>query len=106
MSSDGAFPVPPSFVALYVPRGKTKPVASGHDIGLRHEFCDDLAHMMTDQAKLVHWDMGLDEATVLARMLEALQSAPEPVVSGLEAQWVVCRLAELLNWPMPPLPSA
>lgn len=101
MSSGSAIPVPPSFVALHLLPGRSKPVTAWEEISERHEFCDDLAQMLVDRARHTQWDLGLDEATVLERMHSALAHATEPVVSGPEAQWVVCRLAELLGWPMP-----
>lgn len=101
MSTGSAIPVPPSFVALHLKPGRSKPITGWDEISERHEFCDDLAQMLVDRARHTQWDLGLDEATVLERMQLALAAAAEPVVSKPEAQWVVCRLAELLGWPMP-----
>ncbi len=101
MAAGSAIPVPPSFVALHLKPGRSKPVTAWDEIAERHEFCDDLAQMLVDRARHTQWDLGLDEATVLERMQDALSGAAEPVVSAAEAQWVVCRLAELLGWPMP-----
>ncbi len=88
-------------MALHLVPGRSKPTAGWAEISERHEFCDDLAQMLMDPARHTQWDLGLDEGTVLERMRDALASAPQPVVSAREAQWVVCRLAELLGWPMP-----
>ncbi len=101
MSTGSAIPVPPSFVALHLKPGRSKPHTAWHEISERHEFCDDLAQMLVDRARHTQWDLGLDEGTVLERMHLALADAAEPVVSRPEAQWVVCRLSELLGWPMP-----
>lgn len=101
MAAGSAIPVPPSFVALHLKPGRSKPVTAWDDIAERHEFCDDLAQMLVDRASHTQWDLGLDEATVLESMHQALACASEPVVSVPEAQWVVSRLAELLGWPMP-----
>jgi hypothetical protein len=86
---------------LHLKPGRSKPVTAWDEIAERHEFCDDLAQMLMDRARHTLWDLGLDEATVLERMQHALSGAAEPVVSVPEARWVVCRLAELLGWPMP-----
>jgi hypothetical protein len=101
MSAGSAIPVPDSFVALYLKPGRSKPTAPWDYIAERHEFCDDLAQLLTDRARHTQWDLGLDESTVLERMHTALASDAQPVVSVTEAQWVVCRLAELLGWPLP-----
>lgn len=106
MASGSAIPVPPSFVALHLKPGRSKPLASWEEISERHEFCDDLAQMLMDRARHTQWDLGIDEEAVLQGMRRALTAAEQPVVSMPEAQWVVCRLAELLGWPMPePEPS-
>ncbi len=99
--SDSCLPIPPSFMALHMRTGQRRPDHSAEHIATRHEFCDDLAQLMSNTARQVQWDLGLDEGTVLDRMLQGLQAAEEPVVSAMEARWVVCRLAELLGWPMP-----
>lgn len=101
MAAGSAIPVPPSFVALHLKPGRSKPISTWEEISERHEFCDDLAQMLVDRARHTQWDLGLDETTVLQRMHRALAEAREPVVSVPEAQWVVCRLAELLGWPRP-----
>lgn len=107
MARGSAIPVPPSFLALHLLPGRSKPQATWEEISERHEFCDDLAQMLMDRARLTQWDLGLDGATVLERMQKALADAAEPVVSVPEAQWVVVRLAELLGWPRPgPLEGA
>ena len=105
MSTGSAIPVPPSFIALHLKPGRVKPAIGWDEMAVRHEFCDDLAQMLTDAARMKQWDLGLDESTVLERMRDALAGAAEPVVSAPEAQWVACRLAELLGWPMPPAPG-
>lgn len=106
MAAGSAIPVPPSFVALHLLPGRSKPKTAWDEIAERHEFCDDLAQLLMDRARHTQWDLGLDESTVLERMQDALSGAAEPVVSAPEAQWVVCRLAELLGWPMPEPGSA
>jgi hypothetical protein len=54
--------------------------------------------MLTEQAQDKRWQLGVDEATVLQRMLAGLRDGT-PVVSEAESRWVITRLAELLEWP-------
>lgn len=100
MSDESQIVVPPSFMALFVPAGRSKPSAPRDVIAARHEFCEDLATMLTDTAATQQWQLGVTEADVLQRVHQGLV-VDAALVSAPEAQWVVCRLAELLNWPMP-----
>jgi hypothetical protein len=93
-------PLPASFVALFVPPGRSKPSASRSHITERHEWCDDLANLLTETASNKLWELGISEPEVLDRVHQGLLEPGAPV-SGPEAGWVVCRLAELLGWPMP-----
>jgi hypothetical protein len=103
MPEDNQIVVPASFIALYLEPGRSKPSASRAEIAARHEFCDDLAQMLTEQAQTRRWELGVTEADVLERMLRGLRSEGS-VVNEAEAVWVVTRLAELLGWPA--LPAA
>jgi hypothetical protein len=95
--------VPDSFIALYVPPGGAggwrKPSAPRHEIAQRHEFCDDLAHLLVDTATLKLFEMGLAEADVLRTVHQGLLAGG--LVNAAEAHWVQRRLAELLGWPDP-----
>lgn len=96
--------VPESFVALFVPPGRIKPIAPRDVIARRYELCEDLAVQLTDYARAQHFDLGLPEAEVLARCHRGLAS-PETGLEPAEAIWVVRRLAELEGWPDPgPVP--
>lgn len=97
MSDDGQIQVPPSFVALYLMPGSARPNAPRAQITERHEFCDDLAQMLTEPAQARLWDLGITESDVLQRMHKGLLAEGSPV-SEPEARWVICRLAELLGW--------
>jgi hypothetical protein len=102
MCEDSQIVVPASFIALYLEPGRNKPSAPRQEIVARHEFCDDLAHMLTEQAQTKLWELRVTEFDVLERVLRGLR-APGSVVSESEAVWVVTRLAELLSWPaLPP----
>ena len=97
---DSQIVVPPSFVALFVPPGRSKPSEPRALIAARHELCEDLAQALVERAGAVHVDLGADEAEVLRRVERGL-GAPSAAVSEAEARWVVRRLAELLQWPDP-----
>jgi hypothetical protein len=100
MSEDNQFIVPRSFIALFVPPGRSKPTASREHIAERYEFCEDLAQLLTQQASTKKWELDVTEHDVLERMHRGL-SGEDAVVDAAEAQWVTRRLAELLEWPDP-----
>ncbi len=100
MSEDNQFVVPPSFIALFVPPGRSKPSESREHIAQRCEFCEDLAQMLTEQASTKKWELGVTEHDVLERMHRGL-TGEGAVVTAAEAWWVTRRLAELLEWPDP-----
>ena len=104
MSDESQIEVPPSFIALFVEPGRIKPNASREFIGERYEFCEDLATMLTEPAQSRLWEMGITEADVLERIHDGLL-AGQASVNAAEAQWVTCRLAELLGWQCPPFPA-
>ena len=105
MSDESQIVVPASFVAVYTEPGRNKPSATRVHITTRHEFCEDLASMLTEEAQNKLWQLGVTEHDVLERMLRGLR-AGEPVVNDREAVWVVTRLAELLDWPALMKPDA
>jgi hypothetical protein len=92
--------IPPSFLALYVPPGKVKPLLNARDMAARHELCEDMAQLLTEQAATQQFQLGITEDLTLERCLQGLLATPD-VLSEAEARWVVCRLAELLHWPLP-----
>lgn len=100
-SEDSQVHVPESFISLYRVPGRLKLTAPKAEIAQRHEFCDDLAQMLTEQAQTRLWELGVTEADVLERMRLGL-SAEGSVVTEEEAVWVTTRLAELLGWPALP----
>jgi len=101
VSDENQTPLPASFTALFVPPGRTRPTHSREYMSQRHEFCDDLAQMLTEHASNKLFELGVAETDVLERMHRGLLG-PDAVVSADEAWWVVHRLAELLGWPAPP----
>ena len=100
MSEESQILVPPSFVALYLAPGRTRPSAPRTEVAARHEFCEDLATMLTEHAANKLWELGVTEADVLERMHRGLLGDAAPV-SAAEARWVIRRLAELLGWDAP-----
>ncbi len=105
MSDDGSqITVPPSFVALFVPPGRSKPTAARETIAARYDLCEDMAQMLCEPARTQVWELGVTETDVLQRMRQGLAAATlgmEPA----EADWVIQRLAELLDWPRPAEPG-
>jgi hypothetical protein len=104
MNEDSQIVVPDSFVDLYRAPGRSKLTAPRREIAERCEFCEDLAGLLTDHARAMQFDLGIDEATVLQRCHLGLQ-APDAGVTEAEAVWVLRRLAELLGWPDPHVPA-
>lgn len=98
MSDDSQFVVPPSFIALFVPPGRIKPTESREFIAERYEWCEDLATMLMDTARQKLWDLGITEADVLQRVHQGLLDGGIGL-DAAQAQWVIRRLAELLEWP-------
>jgi hypothetical protein len=92
--------IPQSFAALYVPAGKVKPVIGPREMATRYELCEDMAQLLTDQVATQQFQLGITEDLALERCLQGLLTTPD-VVNEAEARWVVCRLAELLQWPLP-----
>lgn len=99
MSDDNQLYLPESFTALYVPPGKIKPSLGLQEMAQRYELCEDLANLLTEKAANMQFTLGITEELVLTQCELGLLAEPA-VVSPKEARWVVCRLAELLNWPM------
>jgi hypothetical protein len=100
MSDDSQIVIPASFIALFVPPGRSRPSASRTLIAERHEFCEDLACALTETAQIQLHDLGVTEADVLQRIHQGLVHAPDgqALCSAAEAWWVSGRLAELLGW--------
>jgi hypothetical protein len=99
MSDDNQIVLPESFIALFVPPGKFKPSMGHKEMAARYELCEDLANLLTEQAANMQFTLGITEDLVLAQCEQGLLTEPA-VVLPTEARWVVCRLAELLNWPI------
>ena len=101
MSDDNQIEIPASFIALFVAPGRQKPSEPRHVVADRYELCEDLATMLTETAKNMLFSLGIPEHEVLLRIQRGL-TGDDAVVSVLEAQWVMQRLAELLDWEIDP----
>ena len=104
MTEEFQIHIPPSFMALYLPPGKIKPTLGQREMAKRYELCEDLANLLTEKAANLQFTLGITEDLVLQQCESGLLAEPAVVIPS-EARWVVCRLAELLNWPMDPLLS-
>lgn len=100
MSDESQIEIPQSFIALFVEPGRTKPNASREHIAARYELCEDLANLLTQTAGTMQFSLGITERDVLERCQQGLL-LEDSVVTPNEAQWVICRLAELMQWPIP-----
>lgn len=100
MAEDNQILIPPSFIALFVEPGRTRPHAPREHIAERYEFCEDLAHLLTEQAGNKLWQLGITESDVLQRVAQGL-AGDAAGVDEAEARWVLRRLAELMGWADP-----
>ena len=100
MPDENQIEIAPSFIALFVERGRLLPGATHQYVIGRYDLCEDMACTLVEHAQTMQFDQGLGEAEVLGRCHQGLL-AESSVVTVKEAAWVVCRLAELLSWPCP-----
>ncbi|MFM2052389.1 MAG: hypothetical protein RL456_426 [Pseudomonadota bacterium] len=97
MSDDNQIFVPDSFLDLHRDRHRTRLRTPIDIVRARHELCEDLAQQLVAQAQHIHFDLGIPEEEVLARIESGL-AAPDAGLDAPEAAWVARRLAELLRW--------
>lgn len=91
--------IPASFTDLIYPPQHNRRKPDWASLAERFELCEDMAQLLSEQARQVLVKLGITEADVLTRMLQGLL-ADEARLSEAEALWVVCRLAELQHWPV------
>ena len=99
--NDSQIEIPPSFLALFMEPGRSKPTATRFFIAQRYELCEDMAQLLTQTAQEMLHRLGIAERDVLQRCYQGLcgdNPVDNPVVNPQEARWVVRRLAELLGW--------
>ena len=92
--------VPESFMMLYVKPGHYKPSLPRSELTQRYELCEDMANMLMDTVSTQQFQLGIAENDALEKCWKGLIAEPS-MVNPAEAFWVVCRLAELLSWPIP-----
>lgn len=100
MPIDNQIEPPQSFMALYIKPGQTRPNAPQELVLARYEQCEDMAMILAEQAQNLVFKEGLSEKEVLERCHQGLL-ADSSGFHEKEAQWVICRLAELLGWELP-----
>ncbi|WP_294771804.1 ATPase with chaperone activity [uncultured Rhodoferax sp.] len=100
MSEGYQIEIPQSFLALYTDVRRQRLNAPWQEVAQRYELCEDLANLLTGTAKDMEFSLGIMPSDVLARCHQGLLGEVA-VVTPPEAQWVVCRLAELLGWDLP-----
>lgn len=92
--------IPASFTDLLFPPRPTQRSVNWAAAAQRYELCEDMAQLLCEQAPLIQHKQVLETDQVLTRMLQSLLEE-EARLEESEALWVVCRLAELLQWPLP-----
>ncbi len=105
MNDENQSLIPRSFIDLFLPPGRTRPIEARATIAARYDLCEDMAQMLTEHARATLFDLSVTENIVLDRVYRGLL-AEGSVVSKDEARWVACRLAELLGWPLPDVATA
>ena len=103
MSDDNQTYVAPSFQALYRD-ARQRWTLPPREVAARHELCEDLAQHLVEQAQQLYHGGARSEEGVLLGMHAGLAS-PDAGVSAPEARWITLRLAELLGWRSPALPT-
>ena len=97
MPIDNQIEIPQSFMAMYILPGHSRPNAQQEVVLARYEQCEDMAAMLTEHAQTLVVKENCTESEVLVRCLQGLTTAASDFTSK-EAEWVICRLAELMDW--------
>lgn len=104
MEDENQIWVPPSFIAVFSD-ARQRLREPSEVVRQRYELCEDLANQLVEHAQLLYHAQAPSESGILLSLHAGLRS-PDAGVSPGEADWVVSRLAELLNWDCPALPAA
>lgn len=102
MEDENQIWVPPSFIAVFSD-ARQRLREPSEVVRQRYELCEDLATQLVEHAQLLYHVQAPSESGILLSLHAGLRS-PDAGVSAGEADWVVSRLAELLNWACPALP--
>lgn len=100
MSIDNQIEPPQSFMAMYITPGRDRPNAPQDVVLARYEQCEDMACVLTEHAQTLAFKEIFSEPEVLARCHQGLLDDASDF-NEYEARWVICRLAELLEWEPP-----
>lgn len=84
-------------MAMYTTPGSNRPNAPQEAVLARYEQCEDMACTLTEHAQTLAFKENFTEAEVLARCHQGLRDDASDF-NEKEAEWVICRLAELLGW--------
>lgn len=88
--------IPESFWALY--RDTRQRLTEPRDaIVAAYGLCEDMAQLLVERCRTLQFRLGIAEHDVLSRILAGLVSA-ESQFSRVQAEWIVRRTAELLDW--------
>ena len=102
MDDSSQIHIPASFVAVFTPPGKTRPVATHAHMAQRYELCEDMAQMLCETASEQQFKTGAAPQALLEGMERSLLGEGA-VLEEAEAHWVVLRIAEFLHWEVPGL---
>ena len=100
MTIDNQIEPPQSFMAMYTTPGQSRPTAAQEIVLARYEQCEDMACVLTEHAQTLAFKENFSAPEVLSRCRTGLLDH-ESDFSDKEADWVICRLAELLEWEPP-----
>jgi hypothetical protein len=100
MTQDRQIVIPASFIALYIPAGKVRPIATREWLEERHDLCEDFATLLAGQVKEKVWTLGITQEDALERVARALETPPLDM-SAPESDWVMRRLHEILTFGEP-----
>jgi hypothetical protein len=87
-----------SFAALFTVNGR--PTLERKELEGRYEACEDLAQQLAGVCMNLQLD---DDPSTDAALRQCLEGVHVPSMAGTEAEsrWVIRRVAELLDWPVP-----
>lgn len=94
---DNQIEIPQSFMAMYLRPGSQRPSAAHEVVLRRYELCEDLACILSESAHTTVFKENISEQALLMRCHQGLMTG-DSAVTPPEADWVVRRLAELLDW--------
>ncbi|MGA0609664.1 hypothetical protein [Caldimonas sp. KR1-144] len=88
--------MPDSFVELYQDERQRLTIGK-QALASLYEFSEDMANLLVEQCQTLHHRDGIDEDQILSRCFNGLVAAPTSLPAA-QAQWIVRRTAELLQW--------